>query len=227
MNKTALIHGLARSGLSAPLAHRATQWHTTTPTREVPADNKRDWVRYVSDIAWQACVRDRHGQCRLAVLRNVRRPDLLLDRNEFVPGTRFSRDYLESMLLRALVAAAISGGQLDEADRQVVLERLCRDNLCAEHRALLIHEVREPVSIRRLAHRGPDTPAAAMIYVVSLMAVDATEASATLYLTALADALGLDASLVAQIHHLVDRDAGQSPLDRLNASYRVEHAIAS
>ncbi|MEO1573435.1 MAG: DUF533 domain-containing protein [Pseudomonadota bacterium] len=224
MNTTPLIHDLARSGLSNSLAQQAAAWQGTRPVRGTPKDAQRDWVRHISDIAWQACVRYRHGQRRLAVLRAERRPDLSLDRNAFVPGDAFARDFLETVLLRAVVAAAVNGGQLDDAGRKGVLQRLCDNELSAgspagsgrEDRAGLMGEVQDPVSIKRLALQGQDLPAAATIYAASALAIHGGGASATLYLTALADALRIDSALAIHIQRCVERSLASRPGSRFD-----------
>ena len=225
MDSTALIHSLARSGLSTPLTRQVVHWCDTDPTRSSPTVLENGWIQHVGEAAWQGYARYRQGLGRLTPRHGQPDADVVYERDTFIPGDSFTHDYVASILLRAIVAASVSGGQLDRKGIEDVMKRLGNDELSVEHRAMLLSEIRAPVSIQRLARLATDEPAAIMIYAASVMAVDTADASAMLYLTALADALDLDAALVAQLHRSVERDHDEQPLDWLYIARRLQRAV--
>lgn len=216
MKMTPMIYGLARTGLSHNLASHAAAWLGSTASSDALGEPACDWVRYVFDISWQACVRHRHASARLGALDASLQP---LNRDDFIPADCYTREFLQAILLRAVIAAAFNGGQLDELGRTQAQQKLCELGLSAEQTVFLLNEMQRPRSVRRLARDGKSVPIATAIYVMSVLTIDTTSVSTMLYLTALADELGLEPALAAQIHRSVDGQAAKASAHR-----RAHHA---
>ncbi len=103
------------------------------------------------------------------------------------------------LLIRAMIAAAASDGQVDEAERHAIVGGLKEAGFDPEGNAWLEGEMASPASIDDLAAGAATPELAAQVYTAARLAIEPdTEAEAG-FLTALGGALGLDPSLVGQI----------------------------
>jgi uncharacterized membrane protein YebE (DUF533 family) len=184
MNLSRIIDTLPHTTLSPTLAQ-----HASTSARR--RRRRHDWIVTLGDIAWQACVLDRRSAVGLS-------------RGDFTPRDPYTRDFVELVMLRAMIAAAASDDNFDDDQRLRVLQRICSLELSVEERMFLMQEIQRPLSITQLARYGRGVPASCGIYAASLLTADLTTSSALLYLTALADALALSPALVAQIHRCAE-----------------------
>ena len=210
MNLTRTIDALTRSSLSDTLTRSAVAAQTDSANPR----SQRNWVRYLGDVSWQACVRYRHGLSNSTNNGHLAEPMHALSRDDFAPSDPYTHDFAEYVMMRAMIAAAANDDGFDEQRRMAVLQRVCSLNIPTDEKMFLMQEIQRPLSITRLARYGRTTPAATGIYCASLHAADLSTSSAMLYLTALADALSLAPALVAQIHHCVDRASDPTPGSR-------------
>lgn len=117
-----------------------------------------------------------------------------------VTGTTMATDTQEAhakLMIRAMIQAAKADGEIDEAEKQKILEHM--GEMGPEELDFVKAELAAPIDVAGLA---ADTSAqvAAQVYAVSLMAVKVDHASEAEYLNGLADALGLSAAVRDQVH---------------------------
>ena len=104
------------------------------------------------------------------------------------------------VLLRAMIAAAHADGHLDPNEQQRIFTEVDRLDLTLEEKAMLIDELRHPVSISQLAEQVVDVAMGIEVYAASLLVVDDQEPAARRHLRILADRLDLPGDLVASLH---------------------------
>jgi uncharacterized membrane protein YebE (DUF533 family) len=106
----------------------------------------------------------------------------------------------ERLALRAMIAAAKSDGQIDQAEMDAILGRIASDDVTAEERAFVLEEIRKPVDPGDIAREVTSPAQAAEVYAASLLAIDVDSDAERDYLRRLAAALDLDAAAVAYLH---------------------------
>lgn len=116
---------------------------------------------------------------------------------------------LSLLLSRAMIAAAKADGQIDVQESQTLLNRINGLDLPAEDKAFLFEEYGRPLDIQGLAAAVDSPEHAAEVYTASLLMVDPPSPPERIYLDSLAQALQLEAGLVAQIQQAV---AASAPL---------------
>lgn len=104
------------------------------------------------------------------------------------------------VLMRAMISAAHADGHMDSGEQQRIFAEVGRLDLTLEEKAMLIDELRHPVSVNVLAEQVPDLAAAIEVYAASLLVVDDDEPAARRHLRILADRLDLPGDLVASLH---------------------------
>ena len=104
------------------------------------------------------------------------------------------------VLMRAMISAAHADGHMDSAEQQRIFAEVDRLDLTLEEKAMLIDELRHPVSVNLLAEQVADLAAAIEVYAASLLVVDDDNPSARRHLRILADRLDLPGDLVASLH---------------------------
>lgn len=104
------------------------------------------------------------------------------------------------VLLRAMIAAAHADGHLDSNEQQRIFAQVDRLDLTLEEKAMLIDELRHPVSISQLAEQVVDMAMAIEVYAAALLVVDDEDPAARRHLRILADRLELPGDLVASVH---------------------------
>lgn len=102
------------------------------------------------------------------------------------------------LMLRAMIQAAKADGELDEAEKQAILDQL-GDDVSAEEKAFVQEQLAAPMDIQGLVtEAGADL--ADQVYAMSLSAIRVDNPAEAQYLDQLATALGLSAERRAKIH---------------------------
>ena len=101
------------------------------------------------------------------------------------------------LMIRAMVQAAKADGQIDDQERQTILDHL--SDASDDEIAFVKAELDAPIDVSGLAN---DTAAhmKAQVYSAALMAITVDTEAEKQYLANLAAALGLEAQKVADIH---------------------------
>lgn len=120
------------------------------------------------------------------------------------------------VLVRAMIAAAMSDGVLDAAERQAIVGRLSALGISAEEQTFLDAEMARPWSPAQFAAATPVPEQRAEIYLASSLAIEADTEAERAYLNYLAATLGLDAQLVAHLEDAV-RQARSGPAAVISA----------
>lgn len=116
--------------------------------------------------------------------------------NEF-EATTHSEEEKASVILRTMIAAALSDGILDESERAAI-EREAGDN--PELHQWLAAEVEKPISIAEIARIvGSDVALASQVYLAARVVCQELSRKEIVFLSQLAEALKLDDALVEQL----------------------------
>lgn len=102
------------------------------------------------------------------------------------------------LMLKAMIQAAKSDGKIDEAEKQRLLGHL-GDELDDDERQFVREQMAAPIDAEGLAREVPKG-LEAQVYMMSLLAIDFDSAEEARYLHSLAQAMGLPAEAVNQIH---------------------------
>lgn len=120
----------------------------------------------------------------------------------FLPATddAAAQEALGQALVRAMIAAAKADGKIDPAEKARIFERLAAMELDSNAKAFVFDELNAPLDLNAVV-AGVATPEmAAEIYAASLVAIECETPAEAAYLKLLAARLGLEPSLVAEIH---------------------------
>lgn len=102
-----------------------------------------------------------------------------------------------AIILRTMLAAAVSDGALDENEEALILKEGGND---PELQQWLLHEMHEPVSVNEIAKTvGNDTALAAQVYLAARLVCQDLSRKEIVFLGQLASALNLDDALVEQL----------------------------
>ncbi|MTD93609.1 DUF533 domain-containing protein [Hyphomicrobium sp. xq] len=107
------------------------------------------------------------------------------------------------LLVRAMIAAALSDGTLDETERAAILGRLTAAGINADEQRFLEAELTRPLSPRELATSATTPEQRAEVYLASALAIDADTEAERAYLKYLAATLALDDQLIAHLEDAV------------------------
>lgn len=113
----------------------------------------------------------------------------------------------ERLVIRAMIAAAKADGQISQQEMDAILGKIGTEGVTDQERQLVIAELGRPVDLRALASEVPNEAVAAEVYAASLLAIDIDTAAERDHLRQLAQALGLDAETVAQLHEMTGSPA--------------------
>lgn len=106
-----------------------------------------------------------------------------------------------NIILRAMIAAALSDGVLDESE-QALIER--EDN--NESQEWIINEIQHPISIEEIARIvGNDIALASQVYLAARMACQDLSRKEIVFLAQLAEALNLDDALVERLEKQIEQ----------------------
>ena len=102
-------------------------------------------------------------------------------------------------LLKAMIAAAKADGHIDEKERELLTQQMAKLDPDADAAKLINEELNKPLNIQDIA-AGVDSPAAAAeIYLLSRLVLNVDNDQERIYLSQLAQTLGLAPDLVAQL----------------------------
>ncbi len=107
------------------------------------------------------------------------------------------------LLVRAMIAAALSDGTLDDTERQTIMGRLEAAGINADELHFLDAEIARPWSPGQFAAAAPNPEQRAEIYLASALAIDADTDAERTYLRYLAASLSLDDKLIAHLEDAV------------------------
>jgi len=120
------------------------------------------------------------------------------------PETEDEAQALENratLALKAMIAAAKADGQIDQRERDRILDKLKDAGADDDVRDFVAKEAATPLDIDALVREVPDSQAAAQVYAASLLAINVDTAAEKAYLQKLASKLGLDDQVVASLHN--------------------------
>ncbi len=120
------------------------------------------------------------------------------------------------LLVRAMIAAALSDGVIDDQERSTILGRLAAAGINAEEQRFLGEEMARPYSPAQFAAAAKTPEQRAEVYLASALAIDADTAAERAYLKYLAATLELDDKLIAHLEDAV-RTAKADPAPALAA----------
>jgi uncharacterized membrane protein YebE (DUF533 family) len=107
------------------------------------------------------------------------------------------------LLVRAMIAAALSDGVLDQAERNAIVGRLSAAGINHEEQRFLDDEMARPFSPAQFASSAKTPEQRAEIYLASALAIDADTDAERTYLKYLAATLQLDDALIAHLEDAV------------------------
>jgi len=102
-----------------------------------------------------------------------------------------------ALMLRAMIQAAKSDGQIDDAERAKIMDKL--GDISPEEREFVNNELAAPVDPAALAGQTP-AGLAPQVYAMSVLAIDLDNQNEAQYLHGLASSMGLDQGSVNNIH---------------------------
>ncbi len=104
------------------------------------------------------------------------------------------------LLIRAMIAAAMADGHMDQGEQSRIFAEVDRLDLTAEEKGALLDELRHPQRLGDIVAQTPDPQAAIEVYSASVLAIDETRAEGRAYLEHLARGLHLPDALVEAVH---------------------------
>jgi uncharacterized membrane protein YebE (DUF533 family) len=104
-----------------------------------------------------------------------------------------------TILIRAMIAAAAADGRIDAAEQKKILGSFGKSDLDPAARQFLARELEKPATPEELASACSSPEEAAKIYTAARISVDVDSDEEHEFLTALAEALGIDEDLAAHI----------------------------
>jgi uncharacterized membrane protein YebE (DUF533 family) len=107
------------------------------------------------------------------------------------------------LLVRAMIAAALSDGTLDATERERIVGRLAAAGIDPAELRFLDEEIARPFSPTQFAAATPNPEQRAEIYLASALAIDADTDGERAYLRYLAATLQLDDKLIAHLEDAV------------------------
>ena len=126
----------------------------------------------------------------------------------FNPSGEAEQQSLARNLLRAMISAAKSDGQIDATEQSNIFGAMDRFELDPDDKAFILDEMRAPLDIDAIARSARNPEEASEIYAASLLAIDVDSPAERGYLSLLAARLKLDDALVAHLHATLE-EAGR------------------
>lgn len=108
------------------------------------------------------------------------------------------------VMIRAMLTAAKSDGQIDAGEQERILGKLNDAGASQEMRQFIQDELRKPVDIDGLAREVDSPHMATEVYTASLFAIDIDTPGEQAYMNQLATKLGLPPTLVSQLHESLE-----------------------
>lgn len=104
------------------------------------------------------------------------------------------------LALKAMVSAAKADGQIDQRERERIIDKMKDAGADEETRRFVAEEAAAPLDIDALVGEVPDQQAAAQVYAASLLAINVDTAAERAYLRDLSTKLRLSDQVVANLH---------------------------
>lgn len=123
------------------------------------------------------------------------------------PAEEEELDHQAGLVLRAMINAAKSDGQIDGAELQRIVGKLEEAGADQEARDFVMAELRKPLDLEGLTREVRTREVAAKIYAASLLAIEVDTVAERDYLIRLANGLGLDGATVQRIHQIMSAPA--------------------
>ena len=127
-----------------------------------------------------------------------------------IPGAPPANEHA-LLLLRAMIASALSDGLIDAEERQRIVGRLSDLGVGTDERQFLDREIAAPWSPQQFAAAAPTPEMRSEIYLASSIAIEADTPAEQAYLRYLAATLGLEDALVQHLEAAVASAKGQHP----------------
>ena len=128
------------------------------------------------------------------------------------PQTEADQQALEQhteLVLKAMINAAKSDGQIDEEEIQRIVGKLQEVGADAEDQRYVLTQMQKPLETEKLISAARGQPElAAQIYAASLMAIEVDTSAEKAYLGKLASGLGLNAEVTRRIEQMVGLQPG-------------------
>ena len=102
-------------------------------------------------------------------------------------------------IVKAMIGAAKADGQIDDAERAVIMKRIDDSDLDTAASETLKNELEKPLDVEAIAANADSTESAVEIYLASLLLTDKSNPAEQSYLRKLSEALKLDAQLVVDL----------------------------
>ena len=107
------------------------------------------------------------------------------------------------LVLRGMINAAKSDGQIGPAEIQRILGKLDELGADAEARRFVLEEMGKPASLEELLEEVGSPEIGAQLYAASLLSIEVDTPAEKNYLQQLARGTGLDEAAVSRIHQMV------------------------
>ncbi|MGI9420008.1 MAG: tellurite resistance TerB family protein [Geminicoccaceae bacterium] len=111
------------------------------------------------------------------------------------------------LALKAMIAAAKADGQIDQRERERILDKLKDAGADEDTRRFVAAEAAAPLDIDALVRDVPDQQTAAQVYAASLLAINVDTPAERAYLRDLSARLGLNDQVVASLHNVLGAPA--------------------
>lgn len=162
-------------------------------------------VAAIGAIAYSAWNRHRQQQSGGAVPTLHTEPVLPPADSGFLPpqGDTLAGAAIGLAVIRAMIAAAKADGHINDAERERIFSQISQFGLGAEEKAFMFDEITKPLNIDAIVALGISPEISIEIYTASLLAIKVDTPAEKAYLQMLAARMGLDSSLVNEIHATV------------------------
>jgi uncharacterized membrane protein YebE (DUF533 family) len=104
-----------------------------------------------------------------------------------------------TLIIRAMIAAAAADGRIDAREQQGIIGGLEQAGIGSGAREFLLQEASNPATVDELADAVTSPQEALQVYTAARIAVDPDQEAEHEFLAALADRLGIDPALAAQV----------------------------
>lgn len=122
------------------------------------------------------------------------------------PATPKEAELVENralLALRAMIAAAKADGEIDQRERERILDKMKDAGADDETREFVAKEAAMPLDLDALVKDVSDPQTAAQVYAASLLAINVDTPTERAYLRDLSRKLGLDDQVVASLHSVL------------------------
>ena len=137
--------------------------------------------------------------------RSAREPSVPLGLRE--PESDLERDELENnagLVLKAMISAAKSDGQIDQREIQRIVGRLQKEGIDEEAQEFILAEMKRPLDLEGLcASAYGRQELAAQLYAASLLAIEVDTQAEQTYMERLAQGLELTAGTAQRLQQMV------------------------